>query len=466
MGGVIMKKIIVFIAAIVLPVAAFAQLKTSYFMEGAYTRTDMNPALAPTRGYFSLPGMGGVYASMGSNFLSVDNFFYRKNDQTVLFLNNQVTASEFLNKIPSSPKQNLDARVSLFGVGFHSKYMYWNFGANVRIDQSMTLDKDIFTVLKTLGNDDYDLGNTKISSQAFTEIYLGVAVPIKKFITVGGRLKGLIGLANVQANANSMTASVQSNMVKADLQGSFRGCGMIFNTAEAIPGEKLNGDLFYSKASDMFKNLGSWGLGVDLGAEVRLFDNRFSASFGLTDLGFIKWASKSAINGTLDGKFEYKSTNLNQTSKVSTDSSFDAKFTPSEGGYTTRLTTGMNIGVSYSVLRNHIVFGLLSHTKFYKEFTSEELVANVLFNAGDIFTFALSHTFLNHNRAGIFGAAINFHPAGFNLMLGMDFIPGKYVKTSSVAVPRYAKSFNCYLGIGFNLGRSKYMTNWKKSKSK
>ena len=32
-----------------------AQMKTSYFMEGSYFRTEMNPALVPTRGYVAVP---------------------------------------------------------------------------------------------------------------------------------------------------------------------------------------------------------------------------------------------------------------------------------------------------------------------------------------------------------------------------------------------------------------------------
>ena len=65
-----MKRAILTIAALLFALTSFAQLRTSYFMEGTYFRTDMNPALTPTRGYLSLPVMGGFGMSLNNNFLS------------------------------------------------------------------------------------------------------------------------------------------------------------------------------------------------------------------------------------------------------------------------------------------------------------------------------------------------------------------------------------------------------------
>ena len=60
-----MKRLVSIIAVVVLALSAtgaLAQSRTSYFMEGSYFRTDLNPALAPTRGYVALPAMSGVGA--------------------------------------------------------------------------------------------------------------------------------------------------------------------------------------------------------------------------------------------------------------------------------------------------------------------------------------------------------------------------------------------------------------------
>ena len=44
-------------------------LRTSYFMEGTHYRHQLNPALTPTKGYFNLPVIGAVNATVGSTSL-------------------------------------------------------------------------------------------------------------------------------------------------------------------------------------------------------------------------------------------------------------------------------------------------------------------------------------------------------------------------------------------------------------
>ena len=73
-----MRRIIILIVAtIAFTGGLFAQSRNSYFMEGSYFRNDLNPALAPTRGYLALPGMSGVGLNVSSNFVSIDNFLYQ-----------------------------------------------------------------------------------------------------------------------------------------------------------------------------------------------------------------------------------------------------------------------------------------------------------------------------------------------------------------------------------------------------
>ena len=52
--------------------SASAQLKTSYFMEGSYFRTELNPALAPTRGYLGLTPYSGFTFGNYSNYNSIE----------------------------------------------------------------------------------------------------------------------------------------------------------------------------------------------------------------------------------------------------------------------------------------------------------------------------------------------------------------------------------------------------------
>jgi hypothetical protein len=58
----------------------------------------------------------------------------------------------------------------------------------------------------------------------------------------------------------------------------------------------------------------------------------------------------------------------------------------------------------------------------------------------------------------VLGWALNLHPPGFHLFLGADFIDTRYVVLSkTIPIPQYMKSANVYVGVGFNLGKAKYM---------
>ena len=170
-----MKKILSIVAAFVallLVDSVSAQSNTSYFMEGSYFRTELNPALAPTRGYLALPGMSGVGLNVENNFLSVENFFYKRDNQVVTALNDKVSADEFLGKLPELGKIDINANVNILGVGFYAKRMFWNFGINLRSQTDIAMSKDLFTALKTLGNGTYDLSQTSLSSNNYLEVYL------------------------------------------------------------------------------------------------------------------------------------------------------------------------------------------------------------------------------------------------------------------------------------------------------
>ena len=160
-----MKKLSIILLAVVAVMTcstASAQSKTSYFMEGSYFRTELNPALAPTRGYLALPGMSGIGLNLSNNFVSVDNFFYQRDGQIVSALHNSVSGDEFLGKLPEVNELGINANINILGVGFYAKKMFWQFGVNLRAQANAALDKDIFRAVKTWGNGEYNLDGTSL----------------------------------------------------------------------------------------------------------------------------------------------------------------------------------------------------------------------------------------------------------------------------------------------------------------
>jgi hypothetical protein len=121
--------------------------------------------------------------------------------------------------------------------------------------------------------------------------------------------------------------------------------------------------------------------------------------------------------------------------------------------YSRFLNANLNVGAEYAILDEQISFGLMWHNQLRPNYIWSELTASVNFRAGRWFDVSFSHTFLGRNRPGVFGAAINIHPNGFNLFVGADFIDTTFYRSSEILVPKNLKSLSLYIGLGFNFGK-------------
>jgi hypothetical protein len=429
-------------------------------MEGSYFRTELNPALAPSRGYVALPVIGGMGLNLTNNFLSVDNFFYKNGDEVVTALHESVSADKFLGRLPQTGVFGLNLNANIVGVGFHTKKSFWNFGINLRTHNDITMSKDIFKVLKSLGNGHYNLDNTSFSSTSYAEVYLGNARKIVDFkfgtLSAGARVKFLMGILNASSEIDQMYADITADAIRGQMRGSLRASGLIFDNSKVVAGEKLSDDIIFEDASQMFDNLNNFGAAIDLGAELTLLNERLRVSAAVTDLGFIKWSPTSHVEAETFADFYFNGVNLD-TEKADSDGKADIYMKDTKsGGYSTRLNCSLNLGAEYNVLNDHIGFGLLSHTEFRHKKSFSELTASVNFRPANWFSATVSHTLLCRNKLGVWGFALNLHPAAINIFVGADYIPMKMVKYKEISVPYNMKSFNLYMGLGFNLGRAKY----------
>lgn len=462
----IFKYIIVFIAFAGGVATASAQMRTAYFMEGSYFRTDMNAALAPTRGYIKIPAIGGLGVDFGNNYFSVNNLFYKKDGGIYTFMHNGVSPDEFLGKLGNKGKLSVNHNTSILGFGAHTKKLFWSFGLNLRSSTEITLSKDMFAALKNLSNGYYDLGDTHISNREYIEAALGFAIPIKDFMTFGFRAKGLVGIADLSMKMDKMYLDINENNVRAELMGGIRGNCPMFTPNYVVGSEFSVDGIMQQDIMQALKNIKSWGLGLDFGFEFRFLDDHLKVSVGVNDLGFIKWYGNTTINAEGNAHFTYEGFNLT-TNEAKMDGGFSAVMAQPEGSYTTRLSCSLNGGVEYNILNNWIAFGVLSHTEFCQNFTRTELTASVNFRIMRWLSTSFSHTFLNGNQPGVLGWALNIHPTGFNLFLGADFIDTRFaVYNQKIPVPKMMTSANVYVGVGFNLGKAKYMKSMQKTSKK
>lgn len=453
-----------FICAVLLFVAmiftqrASAQLKSSYFMEGSYFRTELNPALRPTRGYIALPLVSGYSGGVYSNYNSIDNFRYELNGEYISVYDKLVPANEFLGRLPNRCVQNINSNLNLFGLGFYTLGgTYFNLGANIRLDMVNVMPKEYFRAMKNLSGE-YDLENMSVGLNAYIENYVGVSYQLGDNLAVGARVKFLIGVLNANLNVNKLSVVDTENGQKYTLSGDIRTNSVEYDSS------KYDGDtnpeiVAGDDASFVWNNLHSFGGAIDLGAEWTLWDDHLKLSAAITDLGFIRWSSDTQVSGKFEMEFDSADI-VDLLDPVTMD--MPKRFSD----YTTRLTTNINLGVEYNFFDNHFAIGALSHTRFYSHAVATEFTASFNVRPTNWMTFTASHTFLNGNTPGIFGAAVNIHPRAINIFFGMDYIgsrknmtdfePTTMSEVDSMRSPK-ATSYNFYVGVGFNFGRPDFL---------
>ena len=329
-------------------------------------------------------------------------------------------------------------------------------------------------MVTNLGQGSYSMQNLHAGVNSYFEAFVGAAVPIKDFITIGARVKGLWGLVNASLEVTDTVVNITDEKVDARLAAEMVGCVPMIRSV-VLPNGELNMDDIFAgglNISQMLKDASNVGFAVDLGAEVRLLDDDLRLSAAITDMGFINWNKNSTLRGSVSGGVAYEGLNVSDI-KEGVDVNFSSdeiviKADDTLDGYSQRLNCQLNFGAEYAILNNHISFGLLSHTKFCRTFTYSELTTSVNFKPLNWITATVSHTFLNKNQPGVFGFAFNFHPAGLNLFVGADFIDLKFGQISSsmtpsgrLLLPVRQRSVNMHLGMAVSLGRAKYTKAYK-----
>lgn len=102
-------------------------LRTSYFMDGASARVQMNPALQPTRGYFNIPVIGSLNASMSSNTLGLNDVIDMVSDDEA-FYNNRA----LFTGLKENNKVNANFYTDILSFGWIRGDGFWSVNVGVR----------------------------------------------------------------------------------------------------------------------------------------------------------------------------------------------------------------------------------------------------------------------------------------------------------------------------------------------
>lgn len=429
--------------------------RSLYFIDNAPTRLNLNPALQPMRGYFNIPVIGAFGTSVVSDPLSVDDFLDildQKND----FLDND----ELFHKLKNKNQVNFDLTSDIISFGFYAGKGFWTVNIGTKIMVSTSIPKSLFdfarnsdkleqlideftnrpdlsrlpAALESL-KEGYKVKDLRLNIDAFAEVGVGYSRPVNDRLTLGGRMKFLVGIANLDAHINEM--SIKPDIPNRSWDVTTRG-----KMDVSMKGLELTSDANEGYINDMdfdSPGVGGFGAGIDLGATYKVL-NRLTVSAAVIDLGFINWSKSSTTTTSVNQSHSYQpgeeGTDIFDYDLLQFETNKESK------GRTTSMRPSLNIGAEYTFLDNKLGVGLLSSTRFQKPEAFSELTVSANYHPRNWFSATLNYSFLHSD----------FKTLGIGLKLGPVFLASDYIPTGDLKSIRRA---NAYLGISVPIGKRK-----------
>ena len=452
--------------------ASAQYLRTSYFMENAQYRMQLNPALAPAKGFVHLPGIGHVNASVRSNTLGLDDVIdiIKNKDDADYF-----ASDSFMSNLKDNNFALANAGTDLFVVGWwHNEHSFWSINFSIKADGDLNAQRNLFSFMRDMrgmesndySNYERDMGKQELNVNAYGEIGLGYTHRFNDRISAGVRVKGLLGVGNAHLEINKAVIKTNLEGVAPDIDWSTAGPeelmaakGTASVEVDAMLESSFDG-LEYVTSSQGYidelefeaKNMGvsGFGAGIDIGVSGRVADG-LSLSAALVDLGFIKWSkgsTKVAHANTADLGFDTENPgdilrfsdvvgsgevlNLDMM-RLYIDEN-DAK------SRTTSLIPSMVLGADYTFAGDKLSLGLL-YTNYFARVRNES-------------EFTMS---VNYKPSNFVGLTASYSPVlcggksvGFALKLGPLFVGTDYM-----FMGKNTKCCNALFGLSIPLSSRK-----------
>lgn len=404
---------------------------TLYYLENVPQTMSLNPAMIPrANGYYGFPSLNiGINTDlMGSQWLQ------DVNGDWMLPLRAEYDFSKLYNRIGTEGNFNVNENISLIQFGFSGKKGYFTFAWTERLNQSIAVPKDLFTLIdKGINKQWLDFSPLAMDAQYYRELSFGYSYKVMSKLRVGAHVKLLQGLASVKTDLTDFRIYSDTANFETRIKGSvYVSAPIEFTTDEnGIPSGMEEFDSSIKNIIDVAAlNFSNPGLAFDIGA-VYQYSPAWTFSASVNDLGFIKW-NGNLSTFTADGTYTSKGITLNGD-QLNTDSinaqvelildTLKSKINlkQSHEGFSTGLGPKMYLGASYNV-NHYLSFGALSKTSFIKNNFQQEFNVSANLNLYRILTTSINYTYAINGANGLgLGLALRGGPMQF--YLAVDYIP-------------------------------------------
>ena len=456
-----------------LPAGLRAQdLESGYFLGGNPYAFRLNPAFQSERNMIALI-FGGTGATAWSN-LGPSTFLYpNDNGYLYTFMNDRVSASDFLGKIGRQNVIGADARVNLLTIGFWADRRFFTLDFNVRSLNSTSIPRDVFRFLKDDVTGTFDFSGLGFSAYELVEAAFGWSKNYGDTFNVGFRVKALVGAAEVEMAMKRMQLAMNGNKWEIQAQGYLHASSPSLSVSTLE-----NGDLDIESLSLRDDTFGPAGFGgaVDLGASWNVLPN-LTLSASVLDLGAIRW-NREISGVTPDMSYTWEPSQQEGQGSGNWEDEISGSIEEitdvlsfqraSEKGAFALMPVQMLLGAEYRMpFYDRLSVGALYMGRFGNIYARQSGRLSLNWNPLSWMSMSTGATL---NRLGeSFNFAFNLHPAGINLMFGCDYIPihtiGYEVDLDdlsdifpgvdhlTVHAPRDQMKLNFYLGLNIAFGR-------------
>ena len=292
------KSIILILACALMAVNAGAQsFPQAFFLDGYRLGYRYNPALQADTPFLAL----GQWGSRSRNNIGAESFLYRRGDELVTAFHSSVSAQEFLGNLKDVNSMGGQYDVHLLSYGWKKGPAFHTLEANVRAQYSLSVPKDIFSILKqgTSGKN-YRLDGMQVAGNAYIELAYGYSRQLADWVSVGARAKLLVGMESLRYRLTQLDMTFTEQEYRADIQAD-----LSLTSHWNKVGTDKDGYLSFLNLNPKDRRFlpSGAGLALDLGVVLTPLEG-LSLSASVTDLGGLFWyygnsgQSKGSVNFT------------------------------------------------------------------------------------------------------------------------------------------------------------------------
>jgi len=440
-----MKQIIIAIS-LLMTIGCFQvqaqQEQSLFFMRNSFYSHYTNPAMLPEyRAIINF--LPGAYVNISNTGFGFNDVFIERNDSTLF------SPEKLLEKLHDNNFLQLNMDVDPISVAFRIKKFHFSIAYRARFSAYMNYRKPLFE-LAWYGNGPFIDQTVDIAPDlqmmAYNEFAIGGGYTfLDDKLTIGVRLKVLVGMFDVSTDRTSATLYTNPEIYQLELATDYRinsSSFLAFNLTDTSQAAVTQYGF-----DALPPNLGG---AVDIGATYKLND-KWDFALSFTDIGAIRWTA-NVENLHSNGNFEYDGVDImallsDDTSTIKFDAITDTlaerfDFKESHNSYTTWLPAKMYIGAVFRPIKS-VRVGAMFYGEIYRGqfFPAISLSAQYVL-PGNWITAGLVYSYRNRR----------FDNLGLNLLFDLKGFQVFVVSDNIIPIFRPFSARNTNIRFGINLG--------------